>query len=279
VEHAADMSLKRHQRIPVPRSSYIHDWFLTERYALVLLHPVMLSLTRYLSGYASFTDSLRWQPEQGNLLLVVDRSGAQKPLLLDAPACFMWHSLNAYEQGDTIVADFVGYQQPDHFLGEHAAFHAIMQGQQGVQQASGQLQRYVVNFKQRHLSLEILSTSNCEFPMLDLRMATRPHRFGYCTTASGPTVFHHGLMRIDTDTGQQDVADMGDATHLGEPVFVSDDSAREDSGHLLSVGLDGASGNSFLAVFRADRLSDGPLARVWLTHPTPLSFHGYWHAA
>src|SRR5690606_2645861 len=108
VQREADGAVRGHQRFSSPRASYIHDWFLTEHYVLILLHPVELSLPRFLSGLASFTDSLQWRPRKGNLLLVVDRSGAVEPMVFDAEACFMWHSINAFEVGDSLVADFVG---------------------------------------------------------------------------------------------------------------------------------------------------------------------------
>lgn len=274
--HAADGVLKKHQRVAAPRASYIHDWFVTERYVLVLLHPVELSLIRYMSGIASFTDSMRWKPQNGNLMMVIDRSGQTAPVILETSACFMWHSLNAFETADAIVADFVGYDEPDHFLGEKAAFRLIMEGQQGLQQFAGTVRRYTINLSQRQIREEVISPENHEFPIVDGRVAGYRHRFGYFTTAPQATVFHNGLARLDMETGKRDFVYMDD-THFGEPVFVPEAAGVEDQGWLLSLGLDGKSGNSFLGIFRAERLADGPVARVWLRHSTPLSFHGAWH--
>lgn len=279
VEHAANGVFKRHQCVPSPRGSYIHDWFLTERYAVILLHPIELSLPGYLAGLRSFTESLRWDASQGNLLMVIDRSGQTPVRTLEAPASFMWHSLNAYEQGTTIVADFVGYTAPDHFIGEHAAFRQIMSGAMGEARHPGLLRRYVIDLASGRVTEDILWDRNCEFPIVDPRAATRAHRYGYLTTAPGPTVFHQGLARIDTSNGQVDLIDLGPRTHLGEPIFVADQTAPDERGWLLSIGLDGDSGTSFLGVFRSDALADGPIARLWLNHSTPLSFHGYWQPA
>lgn len=277
VQRSASGELLHHQRVASPRPSYIHDWFFTERYVVVLLHPVELSLPRFLSGLASFTDSLKWRPDKGNMLMVLDRAGASEPVLLSADPCFMWHSLNAFDMGDSIVADFVGYDEPDHFLGENAAFRAIMSGRQGLQQHKGKLRRYVVNLPRKRIIQEVLSEDNHEFPMVDGSMSGHRHRYGYFSTAPQATVFHNGLLRVDMENGDRLAVSLGDDTHLGEPVFVRDPAAGPEHGWLLSLGLDGRTGKSFLAVFRSDRLNDGPLARVLLEHPTPLSFHGYWH--
>jgi len=278
VVRAADGTMRNHQRVAAPRRAYVHDWFATEHYVMVLLHPVELSLAPFLSGLASLSDSLRWKPHKGNLLMVIDRSGASGPVLLEAPARFMWHSLNAYETGGSIIADFVGYEAPDHFLGENAAFKAIMQGKQGEQNYPGTVRRYVVNLNEKRLTEELISSANHEFPVVHPGRAGYRHRYGYFVTAADSTVFPNGLARIEMDTGRRDVVLLDDETHLGEPVFVPDASQAEERGWLLSVGLNGKTGCSFLGVFRAERLADGPVARVLLGHPTPLSFHGCWHS-
>jgi all-trans-8'-apo-beta-carotenal 15,15'-oxygenase len=273
---SADGALRHHQRVASPRGSYIHDWFVTERHVLVLLHPLELGLGRFLSGMASFTDSLQWKPQHGNLLMIIDRSGAAQPKTLETSACFMWHSLNAYEEGGRIIADFVGYAEPDHFIGEKAAFRTIMEGRQGLQEHAGTVRRYLIDAPRRRIAEETVSPENHEFPIADPRVAAHRHRFGYFTTAPHATVFHNGLARLEMDTGKREHVYLDD-THLGEPIFVPDSAIGEEQGWLLSVGLDGRTGNSFLGVFRSDRLADGPTARVLLQHPTPLSFHGYWH--
>ncbi|MSP52370.1 MAG: hypothetical protein EXQ91_08290 [Alphaproteobacteria bacterium] len=54
-------------------------------------------------------------------MLVVDKaSGVIQQL--EATPTFMWHALNAYERGNVVIADFVGSDAPDHFLGPDAAF-------------------------------------------------------------------------------------------------------------------------------------------------------------
>ena len=50
-------------------------------------------------------------------------------------------------------------------------------------------------------------------------------------------------------------------------------------GYLLSMALDGKTGRSFIPIMDAARLADGPIARIMLTHHTPLSFHGFWQAS
>jgi all-trans-8'-apo-beta-carotenal 15,15'-oxygenase len=53
----------------------------------------------------------------------------------------------------------------------------------------------------------------------------------------------------------------------------------EDRGWLLCEVLEGKSEKSFIAVFDAAELQDGPTAKVRLRHHLPMSFHGWWQTA
>jgi all-trans-8'-apo-beta-carotenal 15,15'-oxygenase len=278
-EHGPDGKLLRAQRVSAPRSAYFHDWFATENHVVVSLQPLQVSFWRFLSGLSSYIDSMRWRPEQGNLLMVIDRNAKKSPVIIEAPARFMWHSLNAYEHGNTIVADYVGYDAPDHFIGENAAFRAVMQHRSGLAQHVGQVRRYLIDLDKKIANDEVISPLNHEFPIISPVAALSRHRYGYFTTAPQATVFHNGLARVDMQTGDRQAFYLNDRTQLGEPIYVADPSATDEQGWLLSVGLNGDTGKSFLGIFAAQHLSDGPRAIVNLDYPMPLSFHGWWHGA
>ena len=193
----------------------------------------------------------------------------------------MWHALNAYERGDEIVADFVGYDAPDHFIGSDPAFAAIMEGRVTTPKHRGRLRRYIIDPQAGRVREETLADANVEFPMIRTDLACRQHRFGYVTVSAGSTIFHDGVARIDTETGQVGKYHFGEGIHAGEPIFApkpgaSDNPADADAGWLRTVGLDGNTGSSFLAIFDAENVSAGPLAIARLTHQLPLSFHGCW---
>ena len=62
-------------------------------------------------------------------------------------------------------------------------------------------------------------------------------------------------------------------------VFDPDAPLTEDRGWVLSEVLDGKAGKSFLAVFEAGHIEDGPVAKLKLSEHLPMSFHGWWEAA
>ena len=57
----------------------------------------------------------------------------------------------------------------------------------------------------------------------------------------------------------------------GEPLILRD---RAGARRLICQLLDVAASRGGFAVFDADDLRAGPMARVWLDVPTPMAFHG-----
>ncbi|TGG90607.1 carotenoid oxygenase [Natronospirillum operosum] len=256
---------------------YFHDFLATEHYYVFVLHPCVLNPFGFLFGMRSVVDSLEWQPELGNRVVVVPRSGGE-PRNFEATGAFMWHALNAHERGDEIVADIVAYDHPDHFIpinGREPLLSALMEGRMGAAEEPGRIRRYVINLRTGQLREEILHNGNHEFPFVDPRTATLRHRVGYFAW-SGIGTMNTGIKRMDMDSGAEQVFDFGPGTHVGEPVFAADSSDQTDAGWLLAQCLDGASGRAFYAVFDARQVAAGPLARIWLQDALPISFHGWW---
>lgn len=196
----------------------------------------------------------------------------------------MWHALNAYEEGDEIIADCVGYQNPDHFLGADPTLLAIMSGRRGTGTFPGEIRRYVINLRRQSIRQEILETGHHEFPFVNPQHSCHKHRFGYCATGREGAIFFSGIERVDLKNGKSEAYDFGEGLYCGEPVFapqpgfVYTADAAQEPGWLLSEVYDSRTKKSFLAILQAEQVSAGPVATVHLTHHVPLSFHGYWQS-
>jgi all-trans-8'-apo-beta-carotenal 15,15'-oxygenase len=266
----------------VERSVYIHDFFATGRHVIVVLHPLEFAPWGLLAGLDSFVDTLTWRPERGNHLLVFDRGGGA-PSLIEAPGRFMWHSVNAYESAGEIIADFVGYERPDHFIGDNPALGAIMNGRRGTARFPGEVRRYIIDVDRRNAREEMVAGGNFEFPAINLARSCLPHRLGYFAHAIG-TWYHNAIAAVDFATGKTEAFSFGPKHRVGEPIFAAkpgrayDGTEKAEPGWLLAEVLDGEKGTSSLAVFDAQAIAHGPIARIALNHHTPISFHGYWHA-
>lgn len=265
-------------KVEAPRDCYLHDFFASENYVIANMHAVSLNPFPMLAGLRSLTDSLSWERELGNTIVVIPKDNSKPVQWFEAPPRWMWHSFNAFERGDEIIADFIGYEEPDHFIGEDPTLFAVMEGRLSPAKYTGDIMRYVINLKTGQLREELLLAGNYEFPMIHPALNGYAYDTGYASYGAEGNVLHSGLARIDMNSGQVDRFDFGEHTHVGEPIFVPAGSAQ-DKGTLLSMALDGHSGNSFVAVMNAGDLASGPVAKVHLQHHTPLSFHGCWAQA
>ncbi len=277
IVHGADGALKSHQVIESPRQVYIHDFFATEHYFVFHLQPLFISMFGLVAGTSTYIDSMRWKGEEGTQVLLVPRDdGATRTF--EAPGAFMWHALNAFERGNEIVADFVAYNAPDHFVGHDALLYQIMQGKLAPAKEAGTLRRYRMNLRDGKLREEIISADTHEFPIVDPRLATLAHRIGYMS-AGGLHAINTGVKRVDFETGAEQAYDFGAASAVGEPVFAAKPDGGVDDGWLITQVLDGATQKSFFAIFDAATVGAGPIAKVRLAHSLPISFHGWWNAA
>lgn len=265
-----------HRAIPLPRFVYIHDWFVSTTHLVVSLHPVEIDFWPALLGVRSIFDSLRWRPEKGNLLLVIPRDPGDEPFRVEAPACFMWHAVNAFDNGGELCADFIGYDCPDHFVGKDPAIVAVMQGRRGEHAHPGLLRRYRIDLRRRRAVDEVIAEGSFEWPRMDGRLNCRPHHHTWLAEARRGDFFWTMVSRFDSRSGAGERFDFGERVYCSEPVLVPRPGGRLEDGWVLSECYDGETGKSFLAVLDGQRLSDGPLARVHLRHHVPFSYHGWW---
>ncbi len=264
-----------HRKVSMPRDCYIHDFFATDQFTIICLHAIEFSPLPMLAGLYSFTDCLKWNPALGNQVVVIPRDPAMPVRHFRAPARFMWHSFNAWEKGNELIADFIAYDAPDHFIGKDPQMRAIMQGRLTRTHSSGIAYRYIINFQQSILSEEPITDGNLEFPIIHPELGGQRSQFGYATFGSPGNFFHSGVTRINLNTGVQDQYDFGQQVHVSEAIFVPKGMA-ENRGFLLSMALNGQTGKSFLAILDAAHVSAGPMALIHLRHHSPLSFHGTW---
>ena len=190
----------------------------------------------------------------------------------------MWHLANGYEDKGCFIADFVGYDDPGHFLGEEAQLAAIMRGRDGACGSAGTLRRYVLDLAAGRLAETVIDAGNFEFCSVDSRCVGRAHRRIYATCGSAPGVLHTGIAAIDTATGVRDTFDFGPAVNAGEPVFAPRADGAPGEGWLITQTYDALADRSAFAVFDADHVSAGPMATIALPDRMAISFHGHWTA-
>jgi carotenoid cleavage dioxygenase-like enzyme len=264
--------------IPTAYSAMVHDFVITENYIIMPVMPIVGSLERAMEGGPPFA----WEPEKGVQIGVLPRhgAGAEDIRWFDMETCFAFHFMNGFDIDDVISIDCCQFP--------HAPLFPTADGQ-STEQTRARLTRWTLDLNKSESRVETrcLDESESEFPQCDLRFAGRPYRHGWYTTADGQLEtgteisddFHNTIGHIDHETGETQLYSSGQAM-VSEALFVprSEDAAEGD-GFLLSVETNLETRTSALLILDAMKLTEGPLARVHLSHNVPAGFHGTWRPA
>src|SRR5690348_7423314 len=96
----------RRSEFEAPFAAMVHDFLVTRRYALFPVLPLTLSLERAMKGQPP----IAWEPGKGSHVGVMRRDADVETIRwFTTDACYVFHPMNAWEEGETIVADVMEY--------------------------------------------------------------------------------------------------------------------------------------------------------------------------
>ena len=265
----------RFDRFEAPYASMVHDFIVTENHLLFPILPITGSMERARNGRPPYA----WEPDKGAYVGVMKRSGAAGDIVwFRAENCYVFHVMNAWEQGDRIIADVMQCEEAPLFTHPDGSPTDPTKSRARLCRWTFDLAGNTDRFSQVYLD-----DLTGEFPRIDDRRAglTSQHGWYACANPDSP-VFGalSGVVHVDGKGSRlgQYLLPAGDT--ISEPVFVArGDDAAEGSGWLLAVVWRAAENRSDLAVFNATDVEAGPVALVQLGHRVPDGFHGNWVAA
>lgn len=257
-----EREIQRIASIPLPRPTIIHDFIATAEHAVFFCAPVRLRLARLLAGLGSFDSNLAWEPEHGTEVIVVPLANPGKPVRFTVPPFFQWHFVNAWEEGGTLVVDYIPY---DDF--ETNAWFGRAPYEPARQPPPSRYARARLDLKSKRMDVDVLSEVSVDFPAIHPDDAGRRHDQVWLLDFDKS--IPPSLARFDTKTRILRRVPLGDNTFPGEAVVVPE-------GWVLSLVYDGESDASYVAVVDGARPEDGPVARLWFDHAIPFLFHGAW---
>lgn len=206
----------------------------------------------------------RWNPKYPARLGVMPRDGGNGDVRwFDVEPCYVFHPMNAYDDGDTIVLDVVRHPK---------MFDTDLQG---PNEGPPTLDRWTVDLADGKVRESRFDDRAQEFPRVDERRVGRRHRFGYAVRVGDDTAAESALLKHDLVGGTTQARSFGAGKQLGEFVFQSSGpDAGEDDGVLMGFVYDSATDRSELAILDAETLDT--VASVQLPHRVPAGFHGNW---
>ena len=272
----ADGRVTRAVGIPLPHRPMMHDFALTERYVVLFDLPVTFSMAAAANGsQLPYT----WNPDvRARIGLLPRDGGAADVRWLEVDPCWVFHILNAYDDAaGRVVVDLVRYQGPYDV--------SLLDGKGPLT-----LDRWTVDPAAGQASRRPLDDRLQEFPRVDERVVSRPHRYGYSAVigaVSRATIslsgdfadqaFGNALLKHDLTGGTVEAHEFGRDATAGEAVFVpAAPDAAEDDGYVLAFVHDPGRGAADLVILAAQDFRGEPVARVHLPARIPLGFHGSW---
>lgn len=241
---------------------YVHSFGLTPRRAILISHPLLVRPSKMLWSEKPYIEHFRWRPQRGTRLVILDRDGGE-PRIAETDACFVFHAVNAYEEGDATVLDVLAYSNPgiiDELRVDNLA---------NAPTAKPDYLRMRIAANDR-VALE-RREARFDFPSVHPRAIGREHR--YCWGADPWSARgSSSLYKLDTRTATAKAARL-DGWMAGEPLFVPEPgAAAEDAGVLLAIGSHVA--RRAAALFVVDAASMDVLASAEAGIDVPLGFHG-----
>ncbi|MBD0370527.1 MAG: carotenoid oxygenase family protein [Pyrinomonadaceae bacterium] len=255
--------------IDIQRPVMMHDFAITPRYSIFMDLPFTASIKRMLRGQPL----LKFEPQLGARLGILPRHGRGQDIKwFEVSPCYVFHTLNAYEDGDEVVLLACRTEEfPDSFFMPPSA--SANDGAMIGKEFAPVMYRWRLNLKTGTAREEALDDVPTEFPRINEGLVGSRTRYGYTLNINEP----NELLKYDFEKGRHARHGHGKMRIGGEAIFAPRPNARaEDDGWLLTYVHDEENGISELIVIEAQDFSAPPLARVRIPARVPYGFHGAW---
>ncbi|WP_052740802.1 carotenoid oxygenase family protein [Mycobacterium sp. UM_Kg1] len=273
----SDGDLLRYEVIPIPHQTLMHTFFVTENHVVFPVTPLDISVQRAMAG----GPMVAWDPERPTKLGVMPRTGSAADVRwFEAAPRHMMHQANVWEDnGGRIIADVAAAEGTALFPDVHGNRRSHAETQQS-------LRRWTIDPSAGTdvVDERIISDHDIQFPRPDDRMMTRASRNVFANSnlhsVDGRADGMDSVLRVDTETGTEDVYHFGDGAAAGELIFAPRIGGRDESdGYAVTLVHRAGAAETELVVFDAGSLADGPLARVRIPFRIPSGFHCNYYSA
>lgn len=261
----------------IAHPSMMHDFAITERFSILMDLPLRFDPRGALAG----RPMLSFRPDQPSRFAVFDRRCADAAAVrwFTAPACYVFHTANAWEHGKKVSLLAIRYAHMD-----LTAF-SRRDGRRVAEAMPGLLCRWTFDLDDGSTGETCVCDVPGEFPVINPAYVGRPCRFVYYATVArdATSVLFDGVIKVDVVDGKvAGLINYGGQRYGGECIFVPrQNAAAEDDGYLLTFvhDISKPDGHSEMWVMDARSMAAAPLAVVSLPARVPFGFHGIFVSA
>ncbi|MGK7944761.1 MAG: carotenoid oxygenase family protein [Microcystaceae cyanobacterium] len=264
---SAEGELLRTLPIELPVGGMVHDFAITANYTIFFDLPVHFRPERMAQGQ----HPLGFDPHSPSRFGILPRHGESEQIRwFEMPSCYIYHTLNAYEDNDEIV-----------LLACRMSATNVFVTNEDDRIADGDipyLYRWRFNLKTGQGTEEKLDEIPSEFPRINDNFMGKKGKYGYSAKiAPSQTPLFNGLIKYDLETGRSEHHEFGQGRYGGEAVFAPRlNASQEDDGWLVTYVYDESAQTSELVVINAQDFSGDAIARVIIPQRVPYGFHGTW---
>jgi carotenoid cleavage dioxygenase len=256
--------------VKLRRSVMMHDFAVTARHSIFMELPATFNMGRMSRG----EPLLKYEPDLGSRFGILPRHGRATDIRwFEAPACFVFHTLNAWDDGDEVVLVACRLSEYPEIVGTAPVKRPASSSPHAMPiDTPSSLYQWRFNLATGEVREQPLDDLRSDFPRVNDRRLGRQTRFGYTMALD-----MHALLKYDLERGTSVRHDFGPGRYAGEGVFVAaPDAQQEDDGWLVTYVFDAADEKSELVVIDAREFSSAPVARVRIPARVPFGFHGIW---
>ena len=243
--------------ITVKAATMIHDFNITRNHVIFMDLPALWNL----EGIAETGLPIVWDESYGARLGVMPRDGSDKDVTwYEINPCYVFHPLNAYEDGNKIVIDVCRMED------------AMKPGSE----APPMLYRWVIDQDKGTVSETQLDDRVVDFVRVCDTVVGLKNRYGYAAAFAPNLPVADGFMKYDLEQGSSSYHDL----HGGqgsEAVFVKDPAgSAEDDGWVMSYVYRPETDTSDVVIVDSRHFEQEPVATIHLPARVPAGFHGNW---
>ncbi len=243
--------------ITVKGPTMIHDFNITRNFVVFMDLPAVWNL----EGLNSSGLPIVWDPSYGARLGVMPRDGSDADVVWhEIDPCYVFHPLNAYEDGDRIIVDVCRMED------------TMKPGSN----SPPMLYRWVIDQGAGTVTETQLDDRVVDFTRVCDTKVGQPYRYGYAAAFAPYGPVAEGFMKYDLERDSSEFVSL-EGGQGSEPVFVKDPAgSAEDDGWVMSYVYRPDEDRSEVVIIDSRAFSDGPIARIHLPVRVPAGFHGNW---
>ncbi len=260
--------LIHHLAVDVPGPRLPHDMAFTQRFSILMDLPLFWDPALLTRGIHKVT----YFPELPSRFAIVPRHGTAGELRwFEASPCYIYHVVNAWEQGDEIVMDACRVIDPEpkstRGEGELARMKAFLR-------LEAELYRWRFNLATGAVKEEKLDDQRVEWPTIHRGRMGQRSRYAYTSLVP----HFEGLVKYDLERNTSRKYLFGPGITANECPFAPRVGARdEDDGYVVAFVADASLGDEGrVVIFSARDIEAGPIARVKIPQRVPVGFHAMW---